>query len=166
MWFFFCSHYSRSYCVFLARGSSLQHFALPAVSLDCLTTACAFNPCSLHTITVWTTTLILPSVFFLCFLHSSAKPNLPLVTELSGNHSLLTLILSHKRKEISLISTAALHLFKTTVKTCCMHCVFIRNVLQTYNIPGASSSLKFSTSIINIDKKKKKEGQHAINHKN
>lgn len=95
--------------------------------------------------------------FFLCFLHSSAKPNLPLVTELSGNHSLLTLILSHKRKEISLISTAALHLFKTTVKTCCMHCVFIRNVLQTYNIPGASSSLKFSTSIINIDKKKKKK---------
>lgn len=41
--------------------------------------------------------------------------------------------------------------FNTTKTLFCMHCVFIRNVLQTYNIPSASPSLQISTSSIKMD---------------
>lgn len=51
---------------------------------------------------------------------------------------------------LTLFCTAADAVYpsKATLKTGHMHCVFIINVLQKYNIPSVSLSLQFETSII------------------
>lgn len=131
-------------CFLLARGLCLQHFALPAVfALCCLTTEGALHPSSLHAITALRTTPTLPppstpttllSPFF--FNSTDAKTQ-----SLLNGLALLSL---------TLFCTAADAVYpsKATLKTGHMHCVFIINVLQKYNIPSVSLSLQFETSII------------------
>lgn len=79
-------------CVSLVQGLSPQHFAL--------TTAGASSPCSLHTITVRRTTLILACMFFFPFLSLShlvncRKHNLSSVAKLSGCHTFSHFNLHH-----------------------------------------------------------------------